>query len=172
MSDDEQWRPIEDYVGYYEVSNLGRVRNVRKQARRVVGKVLKVCDNGRGYKSVMLRKDGRSKRLYVHRLVAAAFLGPCPAGSEVAHLNHNRSDNRAVNLTYLTHYENVQHSKQLKRHAHGETCGHSKLTEKKVLEIRKLYEQGKHSQQSLANMFRVHQATICYVVNNKTWSHL
>jgi hypothetical protein len=43
----------------------------------------------------------------VHRLVLLAFVGPCPAGHEVLHLNHQPADNRLENLRYGTRSENI-----------------------------------------------------------------
>jgi hypothetical protein len=85
------WKKIE---GGYEVSDQGEVRNSR-------GWILKpetVC----GYHRVNLFR----KHVLVHRLVAAAFLGPCPEGKEVDHKNNIRTDNRVENLQYLTRSEN------------------------------------------------------------------
>ena len=48
------------------------------------------------------------KRIDIHRLVTAAFYGPCPQGHEVLHRNGNRQDNRIENLAYGTHSENVR----------------------------------------------------------------
>jgi hypothetical protein len=89
------WKKIEGYPGY-EVSDQGDLRNSR-------GWILKPA-TVRGYKLIVLTK----KHFYIHRLVAAAFLGPCPEGKEVDHKNNIRSDNRLENLQYLTHSENLR----------------------------------------------------------------
>lgn len=51
----ETWKPIADYVGLYEVSNKGRVRNLK------TGRILKPGNNGRGYLFVGLYKNGGCK---------------------------------------------------------------------------------------------------------------
>ena len=79
---EEIWRPVKEYEGYYEVSNLGRVRSidrvvvdtVRNCERLLKGKVLIQKDNGNGYKNVMFCKEHKIYNKYVHRLVAEAFL--------------------------------------------------------------------------------------------------
>jgi hypothetical protein len=43
----------------------------------------------------------------VHQLVAEAFIGPCPLGQEVRHLNDDHDDNRLVNLEYGSHARNM-----------------------------------------------------------------
>jgi hypothetical protein len=88
------WKKIE---GGYEVSDEGQVRNSR-------GWILKP-GNQHGYHSVILCTTEK-KHVYVHRLVAETFLGPCPEGKEVDHKNNIRNDNRLENLQYLTHGEN------------------------------------------------------------------
>ena len=61
-----------------------------------------------GYAAVKLRLNNSvSRTRLVHRLVAAAFLGPCPDGQEVLHGNGQRLDNRLENLRYGTRQENV-----------------------------------------------------------------
>ena len=48
-------------------------------------------------------------RYQVHRLVLAAFVGPCPVGYQCAHLNNVRDDNRVENLAWVTPKENISH---------------------------------------------------------------
>lgn len=38
---------------------------------------------------------------WMHQLVAEAFLGPCPPGHKLVHLNGNKLDNRRANLAYV-----------------------------------------------------------------------
>ena len=90
------WKKIE---GGYEVSDQGEVRNSR-------GWILKP-QNCRGYQRVRLYNDTK-KYVLVHRLVTAAFLGLCPEGKEIDHINSIRTDNRLENLQYLTHSENMR----------------------------------------------------------------
>lgn len=69
-------------------------------------------DNGNGYKSICVTKTQggvqRSKRFYIHRLVAEAFLGD-PSGLQVNHKNFNRADNTLKNLEIVTSKENHKH---------------------------------------------------------------
>lgn len=52
----------------------------------------------------------------VHRLVALAFIGPCPEGMEVLHINGEPDDNRLENLRYGTRAENVADTIRHGRH--------------------------------------------------------
>ena len=106
----ERWRALPEYEGRYEVSELGRVRSLRGP-HGSPGRILKRWADGRGYLRVTLFRPGSSRRPYVHRLVAAAFLGGplvgSPRGLQVMHLNHNPSDCRLVNLAYGGPAENA-----------------------------------------------------------------
>lgn len=110
-----EWKPIPGWEDFYEASNLGEIRSLDRQVRgrgngvRVVcGRVLKQQLAANGYMQVFLVGSGIRKTMRVHRLVAAAFLGPRPDGLETRHLNDNKEDNRLVNLAYGTKSENMQ----------------------------------------------------------------
>lgn len=92
------------YVGLYEVSNCGRVRNVR------TGAVRKPQPVKRGHLHVDLWRDGVGRSFYVHRLVLQAFVGPCPPGMEALHRNGNPTDNRVENLRWGTRSQNLHDS--------------------------------------------------------------
>lgn len=64
-----------------------------------------------GYTSVALRRNGKEKREYVHRLVAEAFLGGIPAGNVVDHIDGGKENNRLDNLRTVTRSENTSHFK-------------------------------------------------------------
>lgn len=71
------------------------------------GKCLKPSDNGNGYKHLVLRRDGKSYKRYVHRLVAEAYFGK--SDLEVNHKDGDKSNNRPDNLEYVTSSENTIH---------------------------------------------------------------
>lgn len=113
----EEWRPISDFDGLYEVSSLGNVRSVSRLlpfmskkgnwfVRRTQTKLLAKNSMNAGYHIVHLYRDDARTVRTVHSVVAAAFIGPRPAGLDVDHRNGKRQDNRAENLRYLTRSEN------------------------------------------------------------------
>lgn len=110
----ESWRAIKDHPGY-EVSDLGRVRSVR---RRVVerntghahwfrGRVLKPS-SVKGYMQVALCSGGSEKKRYVHQLVCEAFNGERPEGLETRHLDGDKTNNTPQNLAWGTTQENAK----------------------------------------------------------------
>lgn len=111
----ETWAPIAGWSGKYEVSDQGRVRSLTRQivqlarsgkpyAKTLVGRLLAPGVASNGYPTVAL---GRGNTRTVHSLVAEAFIGPCPAGKEVRHLDGNRLNPRLANLAHGTRSENI-----------------------------------------------------------------
>lgn len=98
---------IPGYVGIYQASDYGRIRSLPRfnGHYRTTGKVRKTCLMSCGHLSIQLCKQ---ENWLVHRLVVLAWLGPCPPGLEVLHLNHNPADNRIANLKYGTRSENIR----------------------------------------------------------------
>lgn len=108
------WRPVPGFEGWYEASDLGRVRSVERlvvdshgRRRLYPSKVLTPKVRKNGYLEVPLRRNGSAKHKRVHQLVMLAFVGECPEGMEVRHADRNRSNCRLDNLSYGTHLENM-----------------------------------------------------------------
>lgn len=116
-NNNEIWKNIKDYEGYYQVSNLGNVRTLdrvvkdttKNRTQRIKGRILKQTDNGRGYKLVFLSKDRKRKNYYVHRLVAEHFIENPKHLREVNHKDFNKSNNCIDNLEWVTSAENKIH---------------------------------------------------------------
>ena len=82
----EIWRDIEEYQGIYEVSTNGQVR-------RKNGKILKPKIERNGYVRYHLSKNGLSKSLLAHRIVAQAFLPNPNNYKTINHIDENKSNN-------------------------------------------------------------------------------
>jgi hypothetical protein len=115
-SDEEEWRDILGHP-HYEASTLGRIRSLdrnvpwRNTTRFIRGRILTGSLNTLGRRQV--RVTG-GELVQVHRLVALAFMGPCPVGMEVCHNDGNHLNNVVTNLRYDTRSQN-----QLDRVRHG-----------------------------------------------------
>lgn len=121
MTPSEEWRPAAGFPDY-EVSSHGRVRGIDRRVpwrgtlRLIEGRVLKTRLKD-GYVHVGLRVNhSATSNIRIHRLVAATFIGPCPEGMEVLHINGVRDDNRIENLRYGTRQENVMDTIRHGRH--------------------------------------------------------
>ena len=121
---EEKWKPIRGFHGWYEVSNLGRVRSPegrvtggRQSQHRVWReRILKQkpriragCHN-RYDLYVSLRKNGMSRNYLVSRIVAKEFCKGFKPGMTVNHKDGDPTNNRADNLEWLTNAENVRHA--------------------------------------------------------------
>ena len=100
----ETWKDIPGYGGLYEVSSHGRVRSAPRPT--TAGGLLRPAIASNGYPVVNLCKDGQPHQRPVHALVTAAFLGPCPAGMVVDHVNGDKEDNYLGNLRYIDSFAN------------------------------------------------------------------
>ena len=102
-----EWRIIPDHRNYEACSN-GQIRRCVPGVNTYPGRLRKLQLNPtNGYLQVSLYYNGQESRCWVHRLIAVAFLGPCPDGFQVNHKNGNRTDNRIENLEYVTPQENI-----------------------------------------------------------------
>ena len=123
---DEQWRTIEGFEGYYEISNLGRIRSLDRvcnthsseAGRRIKGQIMTPTDNGNGYLIVHLKQNGKRSSRYIHRLVAEAFLEKRIGCNVVDHIDYNKKNNAVDNLQWCTQRENVQRSSHRMRKPH------------------------------------------------------
>jgi hypothetical protein len=106
----EIWKPIVGYDGFYEVSNMGRVRSLDRidsNNHPIKGCMVKLHKQNNGYLLVDLYKNGKRKHHLIHRLVAQAFIPNPKNKSEVDHINTDRTDNRVENLRFTTRAENM-----------------------------------------------------------------
>ena len=107
----EEWRYIDDSFNY-KISSLGRIYSCQRYAqngngKRIVnGRILKLNVAKNGYSRACLNG---SKTVWVHQLVAVAFLGHKIGvdGFVVNHINFNRTDNSLKNLELISQRENT-----------------------------------------------------------------
>lgn len=102
----EVWKDVVDYIGLYQVSNLGRVKSLgngkSNNKNWCKERILKGMSDKDGYLYVNLCKDGKRKTCKVHRLVAEAFLDNSQNLPVINHKNEIKTDNRASNLEFCS----------------------------------------------------------------------
>lgn len=113
----EKFIPINGLEGYYEISNTGKVKSLKRVINKSNGKIQTVKEriirNGtgtNGYYFANCRKDNKSLFLYVHRLVALHFIPAMGNKPMVNHIDGNKLNNNVNNLQWCTHSENMQHA--------------------------------------------------------------
>ena len=95
----------------YEVSNLGRVRNIKS------GRILKPFPNRGGYLRHKLYGYDKKKNLPLHRIIATAFIDNPDEKPCVNHIDENKLNNDLSNLEWCTVRENAIHGTRTKRAA-------------------------------------------------------
>ena len=102
----EIWKPIKGYEGLYEVSNLGRIKRLRRLITNqynsfyIEEKILKPQKNRYGYLYINLYKNGIMKHITIHKLVAEAFLDNPNNLPQVNHKDENKQNNNVENLEF------------------------------------------------------------------------
>jgi len=121
---EEIWKDITGYEGYYQVSNLGRVKSLERKIAtnspysdfRTMKSVILNQMNGKGkdkYFRVSLSKEGTAKQWLVHRLVAEAFLSMSEKNPIVNHIDENKQNNCVGNLEWCDYSFNSSYGKAL-----------------------------------------------------------
>lgn len=118
--DGEEWKEIPGFNGAYMVSNYGRVLSVSRTVRSGKTNFVKTKDiimkshkNKKGYDKVSFNLNGKTKSVFVHRLVATAFIANPNNKPQVNHIDGNKSNNVVLNLEWCTNGENQIHAYSL-----------------------------------------------------------
>lgn len=156
---DASWRSIPSWPNY-EVTASGDIRNINTRL------ILTPIRHHRGHLYIF---PARGKRLYIHRAVLEAFVGPCPEGYECRHLDGNPANNHLSNLAWGTPSENMQDRRRHGTMQTAEQCG-SPLTRAQVVEIKRLLPM--MSRRALAARFGVSHTTINKIAQGKRWKEV
>ena len=106
----EKMKDIKDYEGLYAITRDGNVWSYKSK------KFLKPADNnGKGYMTICLIKNGKKKTHYIHRLVAEAFIPNPDNLPQVNHLDENKSNNCVENLEWCDAKYNINYGTRIER---------------------------------------------------------
>lgn len=168
----EEWRPVVGYEGWYEVSNRGNIKRVAKGKGARPGVILKGDIRYDKCKVVVLLTGSAAskKTQYVHRIVAAAFLGPIPPGYTINHKDFDRTNNCVANLEIITAGENKLHAFLGGRIPKGDNHWNAILTERDIPTIRDLLTH--QSCAKIARLYGVTSGAIRDIRDRRNWSHI
>lgn len=165
---DEVWRPVPGFDGYHVTEDGRLVGPAGHELSPMAADsghlyvMASVCEERRQSKGRNLGR--RQRKLFVHRAVLLAFVGPPPAGMEGLHMDGDPSHNSVGNLNWGTRLENMADKKRHGTEPTGADRWCSKLTDAERCSIRGLYNVvGGFTSRQLAEMFGVTHTTILRV---------
>ncbi len=177
MKANEEWRPVLEYEGFYEVSSLGRIRSLDRfvtsrddRNKPVEGRIMKQTVDADGYMKISISKNGAKFYTGIHRLMAFAFLDGYEEGFVVDHIDGSKTNNVLSNLEWVTVYENTirgfaticRLSLPFHRAAFTRQCAE---------EIRMLHNDRGYSQKDLSKEFMVCPTTINNVIHKLKYAY-
>jgi hypothetical protein len=180
--ENENWERVEETNGLYSISNMGRVKSHVKRERDESGRFTKITASNEGkiintsvygmYKAIDYRKSNNRKILFVHRLVGEYFVDnprnkPC-----INHKNGDKFDNRASNIEWCTHKENMEHYWNSDNAQRGENSTNAKLTKEDVLEIRAAYRLGCFEYKDFVDAYGTSVDNIRHIIKRRSWKHI
>lgn len=106
----EEWRDIKGYEGYYQISNIGRIKSLMYRGlKRKTPKIIKWRVASNGYAQVILSVNNIQRRYSVHRLVALHFIPNLDNKPCINHKDENPLNNNMENLEWCTYSYNTNY---------------------------------------------------------------
>ena len=106
----ELWKPVPGFEEFYAASTLGRIKGLQSRAWTKAGSLLRPSLQRNGYLNIVFSVHGKRYYFKLHRVIASAFIGPCPEGQQVNHKDLIKTNCRADNLEYKTPKGNTEHA--------------------------------------------------------------
>lgn len=155
---EEIWKPVVNFEGYYEVSNLGHIKRLDSGEFRIAVPV-------NGYLTVQLWRQGKRHNRYIHLMVLEAFIGPKPEGLEGRHLDSNKDNCRSDNLAWGTSAQN-----SIDTLVNGNNK-QAKLTDEQVRWIRNT-KLSRGQVNSVLEQLDISEVTYYNVKSRRTYTHI
>jgi predicted XRE-type DNA-binding protein len=177
----EEWKDIPGMEGYYQCSNIGRVKSLDKLVswtskkgmccyRQRKGRIL--SPSKYRYLQLHLSLDGKKIMAYVHRLVALTWIENPDNLREVDHINGNRYDNTVDNLRWVSPSTNMKSAYDNFQQKHGEHSCKAKLTTNQMFEIRDLYKNKQLSQEAIGKIYGISQSQVGNITRGVRWKRI
>lgn len=148
----EIWKTIQDYGGLYQVSNTGKVRDLKNHIKSVY-------KNNKGYICLSLYYNGKTYHPTIHRLVAKAFI-PNPNNYEqVNHKDCNKENNSVENLEWCNQRYNYNEGMRTFQYSKNEEHYFAKLKNSDIPIIYELYKLG-FTRATVAKIFSINPSSL------------
>lgn len=145
----------------YKITKEGKVISLKnKKETEILGEI-----DRDGYRRVIIYKNGKRKKFFVHRLVAMQYIPNPENKPQVNHKDGNKLNNSVENLEWVTNKENIRHAM-----LHGLSNYERALTKEQVREIKRLFKE--KSMKELAEMYDVSLSCIKHIHAGHTWKNI
>lgn len=172
----ENWLPVSGFEGWYEVSDLGRVRSLMTHSKsnyveRRTPLLIAAGKRKDGRGGVRLRKKDGRRRVGIGVLVLETFRGAAPSGTECSHINEDPSDDRLCNLIWESHRDNIlrRSPERASTPYRGENNGRAIISDIQALEMAELKRSGVRSV-DIAVQYCVCREAVDYNIRNRARS--
>lgn len=178
-TDQEEWRAIPHWEGFYEASSSGRIRSLDRVIMRphVSGRLVPLKRRGQlmkqipwpgsRYLTVTLKNAGQAKTAEVQTIVCRTFHGPRPPKAHAAHTDGDPSNNRPSNLRWATASENMQDAIGHGTAPRADRHGMAKLT---LDQVRAIKRDAVSTNMDLAKIYPVSHTAISRIRSGHRWS--
>ena len=167
----EEWKTIPGFE-LYQLSNQGRIRRWKK-TKKEWKEILPVTYKNLPYKMFTVSKDGKAKKLYLHRMLAQLFV---PNDNPKEFPDVCFLDGLCTNTDVNNLYWSNQKKRMERRHAEGKYHdngnGNAKLSKVDVATIRWMKHHKAMTYRELAEYYKVHPWTIYACVKGITWKNI
>jgi len=135
MDNQEIWKPVVGYEGYYDISNLGQVKRLERSVngralkpRIIPEKIVTQHMSSYGHIMIFLSRNGKQKSIYLHQLLAEAFMNHTRCGYKVVvdHIDNDKLNNRLDNLQLVSNRENCSKDRKNKTSKFRGVCWNKK----------------------------------------------
>lgn len=187
MPRDEEIQNRLDYLQQQVFKLAQKLKSLKdnKESKKTIDDTAVLLDKLKTNLSKKFQDDLKARTInyhsLVHRLVAEYFLEkPTPGQTIVAHIDHDKLNNRANNLQWMTPEENYEHQKhsphvikekQERQHRRKENSRATKLSVTKVMLMKKMINQGKPMKQ-LVKQFKVTDTQILRIKRGENWADI